>query len=214
MRLARERGLVRIEGFDDPLVIAGQGTIGLELLEDLPEIDTAIVPLAGGGLISGIALALASAGRPVRVIGVSQDRAPVMVESLHAGRPIELPEEETLADALAGGIGLDNRHTFRMVRELVDETILVTEEEIAAGDRVRLRGTPAGRGGRRCGGHRGAAARPREWAGARPSRWSSAGGTSAPGCWARSWKGRRPGRRGGREESQHFRTSNHRAVGG
>ena len=132
-RLARERGLVRIEGFDDPLVIAGQGTIGLELLEDLAAIDTAVVPLSGGGLISGIALALQSASRPVRVIGVSQDRAPVMVESLHVGRPIELPEEKTLADALAGGIGLKNRYTFRLVRELVDETILVTEEEIAAG---------------------------------------------------------------------------------
>jgi threonine dehydratase len=132
LRLARERGLVRIEGFDDPLVIAGQGTIGLELLEDVPGVDTAIVPLSGGGLISGIALALASTGRPVRVIGVSQDRAPVMVESLRAGRPIELPEEETLADALAGGIGLDNRHTFRLVRELIDETILVTEDEIAS----------------------------------------------------------------------------------
>ena len=130
--LERERGLVRIEGFDDPFVIAGQGTIGLEVLEELPEVDTAIVPLSGGGLISGIALALKSVGRPVRVIGVSQDRAPVMVHSLRAGRPIELPEEETIADALAGGIGLANRHTFRMVRELVDETALVTEKEIAA----------------------------------------------------------------------------------
>jgi threonine dehydratase len=93
-------------------------------------VDTAIG--LSGGLISGIALALASTGRAVRVIGVSQDRAPVMVESLRAGRPIELPEEETLADALAGGIGLDNRHTFRLVRELIDETILVTEDEIAS----------------------------------------------------------------------------------
>ena len=132
-RLERERGLVRIEGFDDPLVIAGQGTIALELLEDLAEIDTAIVPLSGGGLISGIALALKSVERLIRVVGVSQDRAPVMVHSLRAGRPIELPEEETLADALAGGIGLENRHTFRMVRDLVDETVLVTEEEIASG---------------------------------------------------------------------------------
>jgi threonine dehydratase len=132
-RLERERGLVRIEGFDDPFVIAGQGTIGLELLEDLPGIDTVIVPLSGGGLIAGIALALKSGDRPVRVVGVSQDRAPVMVHSLRAGRPIELPEEDTLADALAGGIGLANRCTFRMVQEFVDETVLVTEEEIAAG---------------------------------------------------------------------------------
>jgi len=133
VQLERERGLVRIAPFDDPRVIAGQGTIGLELLEDLPEVDTAIVPLSGGGLISGIARALKSADRTIRVIGVSQDRAPVMVHSLRAGRPVELPEEETLADALAGGIGLDNRYTFPMVRELVDDTVLVTEEEIAAG---------------------------------------------------------------------------------
>jgi threonine dehydratase len=132
LELEEERGLVRIEGFDDPRVIAGQGTIGLELLEDLPEIDTAVVPLSGGGLISGIAVALASAGRKVRVVGVSQERAPVMVASLRAGRPVELPEEETLADALAGGIGVENRHTFGMVRELVDETVLVTEDEMAA----------------------------------------------------------------------------------
>jgi len=132
VRLEQKRGLVRIGAFDDPSIIAGHGTIGLELLEDLHEIDTAIVPLSGGGLISGIALALKSAERMIRVVGVSQDRAPVMFHSLRAGRPIELPEEETLADALAGGIGLDNRYTFRMVRQLVDETVLVTEEEIAA----------------------------------------------------------------------------------
>jgi threonine dehydratase len=132
-QLEQGRGLIRIGAFDDPSIIAGHGTIGLELLEDLREIDTVVVPLSGGGLISGIALALKSAGCTVRVVGVSQDRAPVMFHSLRAGRPIELPEEETLADALAGGIGLDNRYTFRMVRELVDETVLVTEKEIAAG---------------------------------------------------------------------------------
>ena len=131
--LQRARGLTRAEPFDDPLVIAGQGTIGLEILEDLPEVDTAVVPLSGGGLIGGIALALKGADREIRVIGVSMDRAPVMYHSLRAGRPIEMEELETLADALAGGIGLDNRYTFGMVQQYVDETVLVTEEEIAAG---------------------------------------------------------------------------------
>ena len=130
-RLQEERGLTWVHPFDDPFVIAGQGTIGLELLEDLPEIDTVVVPLSGGGLISGIALALKSADPAIRVVGVSMDRAPVMVHSLRAGAPIEMEEEETLADALAGGIGLDNRYTFRMVQEYVDETVLVSEEEIA-----------------------------------------------------------------------------------
>lgn len=131
LHLQAERGLVRVDPFDDPAVIAGQGTIGLELIEDLPQVDAVVVPLSGGGLISGIAVALKAASPAIRVIGVSMDRAPVMVHSLRAGRPIELPEEDTLADALAGGIGLDNRYTFRLVRRHVDETLLVSEEEIA-----------------------------------------------------------------------------------
>jgi len=130
-RIQEERALTMIPPSDDPFVIAGQGTIGLELLEDLPEIDTVIVPLSGGGLISGIALALKSADSEMRVIGVSMERAPVMYHSLRAGKPIEMEEEDTIADGLVGGIGLDNRYTFRMVQEYVDDTILVSEEEIA-----------------------------------------------------------------------------------
>jgi len=131
-QLQKDRELTMISPFDDPYVIAGQGTIGLELLEDLPELDTVIVPLSGGGLLSGIALALKSADASIRTIGVSMERAPVMFHSLRVGRPIEMEEEETLADALAGGIGLNNRYTFGMVQEYVDENLLVTEDEIAA----------------------------------------------------------------------------------
>jgi threonine dehydratase len=130
--LACAERLTPISPFDDPHVIAGQGTIGLELLEALPRVDTVIVPLSGGGLIGGIGLALKAALPDVHLVGVSMARGPVMVRSLGAGRPVELVEEETLADALTGGIGLDNRHTFRLVRALVDETVLVSEEEIAA----------------------------------------------------------------------------------
>ncbi len=129
--LQKERGLTMIHPFDDPFVIAGQGTIGLELLEDLPAIETAVVPLSGGGLMSGIALALKSAKPGVQVVGVSMDRAPVMVHSLRAGEVIEMEEEESLADALVGGIGPVNRYTFRKCQEFVDETVLVSEEEIA-----------------------------------------------------------------------------------
>lgn len=129
-RVQAEQGLTRVDPFDDLAVIAGQGTIGLELLEDLPQVDMVIVPLAGGGLISGIGLALKAADPAIRLIGVSMDRAPVMVHSLRAGRPLEMEEEETLADALAGGIGLDNRYTFRLVGSLVDDTVLVSEDEI------------------------------------------------------------------------------------
>jgi threonine dehydratase len=130
--LAAERGLTFVSPFDDPWVIAGQGTIGLELLEDLPALDAVLVPLSGGGLIGGIALALKSADPAIRVIGVSMERGPAMVRSLEGGRPIAVDEEPSLADALGGGIGLDNRYTFALVREYVDETVLVSEAEIAA----------------------------------------------------------------------------------
>jgi len=131
LQVAEERGLTMIDSFDDPFIIAGQGTIGLELLEDFPQLDTAVVPLAGGGLTGGIALALKSANPAIRVIGVSMERAPVMYYSLKAGTPIEMEEEDTIADALAGGLGEDNQYTFRMVQEYVDDVVLVSEEEIA-----------------------------------------------------------------------------------
>jgi threonine dehydratase len=131
--LAAERGLTFVSPFDDPWVIAGQGTLGLELLEDLPALDAVLVPLSGGGLIGGIALALKSASRAIRVIGVSMEHGPAMVESLRAGRPVAVEEEASLADSLGGGIGgLANRFTFAIARELVDETVLVSEDEIAA----------------------------------------------------------------------------------
>ncbi|UCC75254.1 MAG: threonine/serine dehydratase [Gemmatimonadota bacterium] len=128
--LQRERGLVYVHPFDEPHVIAGQGTIGLELLEQLPLLDTAVVPLSGGGLIAGIALALKRTEPEYRVIGVSAANAAVMYESLEAGKPIACPEEETIASALSGGIGLDNQYTFELVRDLVDDYVLVSEDEI------------------------------------------------------------------------------------
>ncbi len=129
--LAEQQGLTWISAFDDPQIIAGQGTIGLELAEDLPHLDTALVPLSGGGLISGVALALKSLRPATRVVGVSMERAPMMHLSLRAGHPVEVPEQDTLADALVGNIGGDNLHTFRLVQQLVDEVILVSEEAIA-----------------------------------------------------------------------------------
>jgi len=133
LEIAKEQGLTWVDTFDDPFIIAGQGTIGLELLEELPGIDTVIVPVSGGGLISGIALALKSASMAIRVIGVSVKDASAMYSSLKAGAPIEIEEKDTIADALLGGIGLDNRYTFRMVKEYVDDFILLSDEEIAKG---------------------------------------------------------------------------------
>ena len=131
LHLSGTRGLIMISPFDDPLVIAGQGTIGLEVLEDFPEVDAIVAPVSGGGLISGIAVAVKAAKPAIHVIGVSMDSAPVMYHSLKFGAPVDLPEETTFADALVGGIGLSNQYTFRLVREYVDDFVLVSEEEIA-----------------------------------------------------------------------------------
>ena len=130
-RLVEEENLALVHPFDDPLVIAGQGTIGIEILEDQPDIDTVIVALSGGGLISGIALALKSAGPRIRVVAVTMEHGAAMYESVRAARPVEVEEAPSLADSLGGGIGLDNRYTFELVRALVDDYVLVTESEIA-----------------------------------------------------------------------------------
>jgi len=128
--IEEERGLTYIHAFDDPYIISGQGTIALEILEQCPTVTTVVVPLSGGGLLAGITIALKQRDPSIRVIGVSAARARVMHESLLAGRPIEFPEEETIASALSGGIGLDNRFSFRIVRDMVDERLLVEEEEL------------------------------------------------------------------------------------
>jgi len=131
--LQKKQGLTWVDAFDDPFIIAGHGTIGLELLEDFPEVDTVIIPLSGGGLISGIALALKSANPAIQIIGVSPEVAPAMCHSLKAGHLIEIEEKDSIADALLGDIGLNNQYTFRMVQEYVDDVILLSEDEIAEG---------------------------------------------------------------------------------
>lgn len=134
-RLAEETGAVMVPPFDHPDVLAGAGTVGHEIMEDWPEVDVVIAPLSGGGLLGGVAIAVKGAKPGARVIGVSMEGGAVMHASLAAGKPVELPEEESLADALGGGIGLDNKWTFTPVRDLVDETRLVPEELIAEGMR-------------------------------------------------------------------------------
>lgn len=133
--LAARDGLAMLPPFDHPHVIAGQGTIGLEIVEDRPEVETVIVPLSGGGLIAGVALAVKAAAPRARVVGVSMARGAAMADSLRAGRPVAVTESPTLADSLGGGIGLDNRWTFAMVRDLVDDVVLLDEAEIAEGVR-------------------------------------------------------------------------------
>lgn len=131
--LQEKEGVSVIPPFDDKEVICGQGTMALEIVEDLPEVDTVLVPLSGGGLISGVTLGMKMTVPDVKIIGISQEKAAVMIESLKAGHPVEMPEEETLADSLLGGIGLDNKYTFDITKSYVDETVQVSEKEIADG---------------------------------------------------------------------------------
>ena len=130
-RLVAEEGMTMLPPFDHPDIIAGQGTLGLEILEALPEVETLLVPLSGGGLISGVALAAKALKPSVRIVGISMERGAAMYECQRAGRPISVPELPTLADSLGGGIGLENRYTFAVVGELVDEMVLLSEAEIA-----------------------------------------------------------------------------------
>jgi threonine dehydratase len=134
-RLVDDEGMVMLPPFDHPDIIAGQGTLGLEIIEDIPNVDTILVPLSGGGLISGVALAVKTARPNAKVIAITMERGAAMHASLEAGKPVLVEEMESLADALGGGIGLDNRYTFKMCRDLVDDALLVTEDEIAAGIR-------------------------------------------------------------------------------
>jgi threonine dehydratase len=134
-RLAGTEGLVMLPPFDHPAVIAGQGTLGLEMMEAVPDARTVLVPLSGGGLASGIAAAVKGTSPGTKVIGVSMARGAAMKASLDAGRPVLVEELPTLADSLGGGIGLDNRLTFAMCRDLLDDVLLLTEDEIAAGIR-------------------------------------------------------------------------------
>jgi threonine dehydratase len=134
-RLVAEEGYTMVPPFDHAHVIAGQGTLGLEMLEQVPDVDTVLVQLSGGGLISGIALALKTQRPDIRIIGVSMERGCAMAESQKAGKPVDVEELPTLADSLGGGIGLDNQLTFDMVRDYVDEIVLLSEIEIADGIR-------------------------------------------------------------------------------
>ncbi len=127
------RGLIPVVPFDDPLIIAGQGTIGIDILKNLPNTDILLIQLSGGGLLAGIAMVAKSIHPNIHVVGISIERSPAMLESLKAGKPVPVEEKNSLADSLLGGIGLDNRYTLPMVEQFVDEHLLVTEDEIKAG---------------------------------------------------------------------------------
>ena len=129
-RLVAEDGLTEVSPFDDPHVINGQGTIALEMLEARPDLKTLLVPLSGGGLAGGIALAAKAIKPDIHVVGITMERGAAMYASIRAGHPVEVMEVGSLADSLGGGIMPDNRYTLDLCRTLIDETVLVSEEDI------------------------------------------------------------------------------------
>lgn len=123
-----ERDAVFVHPFDDPFVIAGQGTIGLEILVELPEVDTIVVPIGGGGVISGIAIAAKALRPSVRIVGVQAAGAAAAVEALEVGKLVALDRAETIADGIR--VRQLGELTFGYIRELVDEVVTVEDEEI------------------------------------------------------------------------------------
>jgi len=134
LALQRERGLALVHPFDDLAVMAGQGTAGLELLGQVPDVDMVVVPVGGGGLISGIAAAVKLQRPSVRVVGVEPEGADAMSRSLGQGAPAHLAGVDTIADGLAPPFA--GEHTYRHVQHFVDEMVRVSDVEII--DAVRL----------------------------------------------------------------------------
>ena len=147
LALQRERDLTMVHPFDDLAVMARQGTVGLELLEQVPDAGMVVVPVGGGGLISGIAAALKLQHSSVRVVGVEPEGADAMSRSLEQGAPAHLEKVDTIADGLAPPFA--GEHTFRHVQQFVDEMVRVTDSEIIDAlqvllQRCKLAAEPAG----------------------------------------------------------------------
>jgi threonine dehydratase len=134
--LAREREIPFLSPYNDEELIAGQGTTGLEIVEDAPDLDYVLVPVSGGGLVSGIAT-VAKAATEAKVIGVQAVNSPVMHESIKAGRIVDIPMKDTVAEGLHGGIE-PGSVTFPICQRLVDDWIDVTEESIMGALRALL----------------------------------------------------------------------------
>ncbi|HEX2208354.1 MAG TPA: threonine ammonia-lyase [Longimicrobium sp.] len=130
LRIQREEGQTLIPPFDDPAIIAGQGTIGLELLDQVPELDVVVCGVGGGGIISGIALAIKEVRPEVRIVGVESAALPAALRAREAGRPVVIPPAETIAEGIA--VRRIGDLTFQHIERYVDELVTVTEEEIAA----------------------------------------------------------------------------------
>ena len=137
MDLVKNKKLHLIHPFDDPFVIAGAGTIGLEVIEDSNrDLECILIPLSGGGLLAGIATAVKTIAPNIRLIGVSMEKGASMFHSIETGKPINVKEMDSIADALGGNIGISNQWTFETVQDLVDDIVLVKDEMIKKAMRV------------------------------------------------------------------------------
>src|SRR5450631_2956823 len=136
LELCQKDGLTVLHPFDDTAVINGQGTIGLEMLDQVPGLEAVVVPIGGGGLISGVACAIKESNPAIRVIGVQTERLPSMLRAIQGGSPVTLPPEATIADGIA--VRRAGDVTFPLVKKYVDEIVTVDEEEIAKAIMVLL----------------------------------------------------------------------------
>jgi threonine dehydratase len=145
--LATEYGYIFVPPFDDPAIVAGQGTVGLEILDDLPDVGTVVVPIGGGGLIAGIALAIKSRRPGVRIVGVEPEGAAKMWRSRQTGQAARLDKIETIADGLSAPFA--GELPFALVQQYVDELVLVNDADILAAmtlilERCKLLVEPSG----------------------------------------------------------------------
>ena len=150
LEVAEDRGLTFLHAFDDPLIVAGAGTLGLEVMEDVSDAATVVVPIGGGGLISGVALAVASLSPTVRVFGVEPNGACAMRQSLDKGEAVTLDSVNTVADGL--GAPMAGELNYEIVRRHVEDVILVSDDEIKEAmafilARTKLLAEPAGAAG-------------------------------------------------------------------
>jgi len=127
--IAKEKGLAYIDGYDNPAIIAGQGTMGLEITEQIPDADAIIIPVGGAGLLAGVSLAVKSVRRTVKIVAVEAENVASFSAALHAGKPTKITMRPTLADGLA--IPQVGANAFHIARPLVDAVVTVTEQEIA-----------------------------------------------------------------------------------
>ena len=130
LEIRDEQGYTFVHPFDDERVIAGQGTIGLEIIEELPGVDAVVVPVGGGGLISGVAFTLKKLKPDIKIYGVQASGAPSMLNSVHDGRIERLPSVSTIADGIA--VKEPGENTFKLVSSYVDEIVTVTDDEISS----------------------------------------------------------------------------------